>query len=96
MERNTLNFCAHCPKLKRHHYVSTCYVFGNYKGRFKETDLEKGQTFNNFYDETKYHAEVLVKKATNAGMPTTIYRPAIVTGDSKTGETQNMTGRILC
>ncbi|HNM31499.1 MAG TPA: SDR family oxidoreductase [Chitinophagales bacterium] len=90
--QHVLDFCTHCPKLKRHHYVSTCYVSGNYKGRFRETDLEKGQTFNNFYDETKYHAEVLVKKAMNAGMPTTIYRPAIVTGDSKTGETQKYDG----
>jgi thioester reductase-like protein len=87
-----LDFCQKCPKLKRHHYVSTCYVSGNYKGRFREEDLEKGQTFNNFYDETKYHAEVLVKRAMKAGMPTTIYRPAIVTGDSKTGETQKYDG----
>lgn len=90
--QHVLDFCEKCPKLERHHYVSTCYVSGNYVGLFKESDLEKGQTFNNFYDETKYHAEVLVKKAMNAGMPTTIYRPAIVTGDSKTGETQKYDG----
>lgn len=90
--QHVLDFCKKCPNLERHHYVSTCYVSGNYKGLFKETDLEKGQTFNNFYDETKYHAEVLVKKAMKAGMPTTIYRPAIVTGDSKTGETQKYDG----
>lgn len=90
--QHILDFCEKCPNLERHHYVSTCYVSGNYKGLFKETDLEKGQTFNNFYDETKYHAEVLVKKAMIAGMPTTIYRPAIVTGDSKTGETQKYDG----
>lgn len=90
--QHVLDFCAKCPKLARHHYVSTCYVSGNYKGRFTENDLEKGQTFNNFYDETKYFAEVLVKNAMKAGMPTTIYRPAIVTGDSKTGETQKYDG----
>lgn len=90
--QHILDFCEKCPNLERHHYVSTCYVSGNYKGLFKETDLEKGQTFNNFYDETKYHAEVLVKNAMKAGMSTTIYRPAIVTGDSKTGETQKYDG----
>lgn len=90
--QHVLDFCKKCPKLERHHYVSTCYVSGNYVGQFKESDLAKGQTFNNFYDETKYLAEVLVNKAMKAGMPTTIYRPAIVTGDSKTGETQKYDG----
>jgi thioester reductase-like protein len=90
--QHVLDFCKKCSKLERHHYVSTCYVSGNYAGRFKESDLEKGQSFNNFYDETKYLAEVLVNKAMKAGMPTTIYRPAIVTGDSKTGETQKYDG----
>lgn len=90
--QHILDFCQKCLKLDRHHYVSTCYVSGNYDGLFKEDDLVKGQTFNNYYDETKYHAEVLVKNSMKDGIPTTIYRPAIVTGDSKTGETQKYDG----
>ncbi len=90
--QHILDFCVACSKLKRHHYVSTCYVSGKYEGVFREDHLEEGQEFNNFYEETKYLAEVLVKKAMKAGMPTTIYRPAIVTGDSKTGRTQKYDG----
>jgi thioester reductase-like protein len=90
--RHVLDFCERCLNLKRHHYVSTCYVSGKYPGVFKEDDLELGQSFNNFYEETKYLAEVLVKKAMQNGMPTTIYRPSIVTGDSTTGATQKYDG----
>ncbi|MEZ5008032.1 MAG: SDR family oxidoreductase [Chitinophagales bacterium] len=90
--QHVLDFCVQCPNLNRHHYISTCYVSGRYDGVFTEDHLEEDQEFNNFYEETKYLAEVLVKKAMLKGMPTTIYRPAIVTGDSKTGETQKYDG----
>lgn len=90
--QHVLDFCEKCPKLKRHHYVSTCYVSGRHAGVFTEDDLELGQSFNNFYEETKHLAEVLVKRAMESGMPTTIYRPAIVTGDSTTGATQKYDG----
>jgi thioester reductase-like protein len=90
--QHILDFCSACPKLKRHHYVSTCYVSGRYDGVFTEDHLEEGQSFNNFYEETKYLAEVLVKRAMGNGMPTTIYRPSIVTGDSATGATQKYDG----
>jgi thioester reductase-like protein len=90
--KNILDFCTASKALERHHYVSTCYVSGKYKGVFGEHQLIEGQSFKNNYDETKYEAEVLVKKAMLNGMPTTIYRPAIVTGDSKTGETQKYDG----
>ena len=76
----------------RFHYVSTCYVSGRYSGVFGEEDLEKGQTFNNFYEETKYHAEVEVQKRMKNGFPATVYRPAIVVGDSHTGATQKFDG----
>ncbi|MCP4122063.1 MAG: SDR family oxidoreductase [Bacteroidetes bacterium] len=90
--QHILDFCDACPKFKRHHYVSTCYVSGQYDGVFTENHLEEGQTFNNFYEETKQLAEVLVRKAMQNGMPTTIYRPSIVTGDSTTGATQKYDG----
>ncbi len=89
--QHILDFCKKCKKLTRHHYVSTCYVSGRYEGRFTENHLEEGQSFNNFYEETKYLAEVLVKNSMD-DIPTTIYRPAIVTGDSTTGATQKYDG----
>lgn len=90
--RNLLRFAEDCPRLERHHYVSTCYVSGRHCGPFAEEDLDVGQTFNNFYEETKYLAEVEVARARDAGMPTTIYRPGIVVGDSRTGATQKYDG----
>jgi thioester reductase-like protein len=90
--RHVLDFAERCPSLKRFHYVSTCYVSGRYEGTFYESDLEKGQRFNNYYEETKYLAEVEVQKRMRAGMPATIYRPSVVVGDSATGATQKFDG----
>jgi thioester reductase-like protein len=90
--RHMLEFAASCPRLARFQYVSTCYVSGRYDGVFTEADLELGQRFNNYYEETKYLAEVLVRDAARAGMPVTVYRPAIVVGDSRTGATQKYDG----
>jgi thioester reductase-like protein len=89
---NMLDFAASCPHLHRFQYVSTCYVSGSYAGIFSERDLIKGQEFNNFYEETKYHAEVEVQKRMRNGLPATVYRPAIVVGDSHTGATQKFDG----
>ena len=89
---NVLDFASRCASLRRFHYVSTCYVSGRYRGTFLESDLEKGQTFNNYYEETKYLAEVEVRKRMAGGLPATIYRPSVVAGDSRTGETQKFDG----
>ncbi|HSP35304.1 MAG TPA: SDR family oxidoreductase, partial [Thermoanaerobaculia bacterium] len=90
--RNVLEFAQRCASLRRFHYFSTCYVSGRYDGTFRETDLERGQTFNNYYEETKYLAEVDVQSRMRAGLPATIYRPSIVVGDSATGATQKYDG----
>jgi thioester reductase-like protein len=90
--RNLLRFAEGCSGLRRHHYVSTCYVSGRHCGPYREDDLDVGQGFNNFYEETKFLAEVEVAEARAGGMPTTVYRPAIVVGDSRTGDTQKFDG----
>ena len=90
--RYVLELAHACPALTRFHHVSTCYVSGRYRGLFREDDLEKGQAFNNFYEETKYLAEAEVQQARRRGMPVTVYRPAVVVGDSVTGETQKYDG----
>jgi thioester reductase-like protein len=87
-----LEFAADCPRLRRFQYVSTCYVSGRYPGVFTESDLIKGQEFNNHYEETKYLAEVEVQQRMEAGLPATVYRPSIVVGDSRTGATQKYDG----
>lgn len=89
---NMLAFAERCPRLRRFQYVSTCYVSGAYDGVFHERDLAVGQHFHNHYEETKYLAEVEVRSRMDAGLPGSIYRPAIVVGDSRTGETQKYDG----
>lgn len=90
--RNVVELAERSDHLSRFHYVSTCYVSGRHVGPFGEDDLDVGQRFSNFYEETKYLAEVEVQEHRDAGMPTTIYRPAVVVGDSSTGETQKYDG----
>ena len=50
------------------------------------------QSFNNHVEETKFLAEVEVRAAVRGGLPATVYRPAIVVGDSRTGVTQKYDG----
>jgi thioester reductase-like protein len=90
--RRVLDWAGGCAHLERLHYVSTCYVSGRYAGVFTEEDLEKGQRFNNFYEETKWEAEVLVRERMRRGLRATVYRPSIVVGDSATGATQKLDG----
>jgi nucleoside-diphosphate-sugar epimerase len=90
--RHVLDFASACPNLERFQYVSTCYVSGCHAGRFSERDLDCGQIFNNHYEETKFWAEVEIQRRMAAGLPATIYRPAVVVGDSRTGATQKYDG----
>jgi len=87
-----LAFCQSRPQFSRLQYVSTCYVSGGYEGEFTEDALDEGQTFLNHYESTKFEAEMLVRKAMVDGLPATVYRPGIVVGDSRTGETQKYDG----
>jgi nucleoside-diphosphate-sugar epimerase len=89
--QRVLDLAERAPRLERMHYVSTCYVSGRHRGVFTEDDLEKGQPYNNYYEETKQLAEVEVRKRMNR-IPATVYRPSVVVGDSKSGATQKFDG----
>ena len=86
-----LDFCEKIKALNKLVYFSTCYVAGKRTGRILEDDLEKGQQFKNYYEETKYLAEVEVRKRMK-NIPAIVIRPSIVVGDSETGETQKFDG----
>jgi nucleoside-diphosphate-sugar epimerase len=88
---NVLELCRGCERLERLNYVSTAYVAGLRKGLVYEHELVLGQGFKNHYESTKFQAEVWVRQELDR-VPTTIYRPAIVVGDSRTGETQKFDG----
>ena len=87
--RHVLEFLSGARRLDRLHYVSTAYVSGAATGVFRETDLDVGQSFRNHYEETKFQAEMEV---VDSRVPATIYRPGIVVGDSRTGETAKFDG----
>jgi nucleoside-diphosphate-sugar epimerase len=89
--RNVNQFALTLPALRRYHYVSTCYVAGLRTGVILETELCHSAGFRNFYEETKYQAELEVD-ALKEQLPITIHRPAVVCGDSRTGETAKYDG----
>lgn len=89
--RNVNELVINTKHLERYNYISTCYVSGKRTGLILEDELQHEAGFRNFYDETKYLAEVEVEKL-KADYPVTIFRPAVVVGDSKTGETVKYDG----
>jgi nucleoside-diphosphate-sugar epimerase len=89
--RNINNFAKSVEHLKRYHYVSTCYVAGKREGLIMEAELAHDAGFRNHYEETKYFAETTVE-ALKPELPVTIHRPAVVCGDSHTGETAKYDG----
>lgn len=73
------------------HHVSTAYVCGLRSGIVKEDELDVGQQPSNDYERSKIQAEKLVREADFLSPPT-VYRPAIIVGDSKTGFTTTFHG----
>ena len=89
--RNVLDFARSMPYLRHFHHVSTCYVAGKREGVILETELRHDAGYRNFYEESKYLAEMEVDSVKNV-LPITIHRPAVVCGDSQTGETAKYDG----
>ncbi|HEY8205183.1 MAG TPA: SDR family oxidoreductase [Pyrinomonadaceae bacterium] len=89
--KNVNDFAKSIPPLKRYHYISTCYVAGRRTGLIREDELAHSAGFRNHYEESKYMAELSVD-ALKSELPVTIHRPAVVVGDSRTGETAKYDG----
>ncbi|HUR99640.1 MAG TPA: SDR family oxidoreductase [Pyrinomonadaceae bacterium] len=89
--KNVNELCRSLPNLRRYNYISTCYIAGKRLGRILEAELEHDAGFRNFYEETKYLAELEVEKL-KGELPVTILRPSVVVGDSRTGETTKYDG----
>ncbi len=89
--KNVNDLVISLKNLRRYNYVSTCYVAGRREGPILETELEHNAGFRNFYEETKYLAEIEVEKL-KGSVPVTIYRPSVVVGDSENGETTKIDG----
>lgn len=88
---NVNRFVQSLRHLRRYHYVSTCYVAGKRTGVIYEDELKHDAGFRNYYEQSKHLAELEVE-ALKQEFPVTIHRPAVVCGDSKTGETAKFDG----
>ncbi|WP_341202087.1 SDR family oxidoreductase [Planomicrobium okeanokoites] len=89
--KNVNEFVSGLSGLERYMYFSTAYVAGNREGVLMEDELVRPEKFKNFYEETKFEAEVLVEDM-KENYPVTIIRPGIVRGHSKTGKTIKFDG----
>jgi thioester reductase-like protein len=88
---NVNQFAKSVAHLRRYNYVSTCYVAGKREGLILENELHHHEGFRNHYEETKYLAELEVETL-KSELPVTIYRPSVVCGHSRTGETAKYDG----
>lgn len=89
--RNVNEYVLSLPNLKRYTYFSTAYVAGRREGKLYEHELIRPDQFKNYYEETKYEAEILVRKIMDQ-VPVTVIRPGIVKGNTLTGETTKFDG----
>lgn len=72
------------------HHVSSIAVAGDFRGEYTEDDFDVGQGLPTPYHQTKFEAEALVRDT--PGLRYRIYRPAVVVGDSRTGEMDKIDG----
>jgi NAD(P)-dependent dehydrogenase (short-subunit alcohol dehydrogenase family) len=72
------------------HHVSSIAAAGLYEGVFREDMFEEAEGLDHPYFMTKHESEKIVRKESK--VPWTVYRPAMVCGDSKTGEMDKIDG----
>ncbi len=72
------------------HHLSSIAVAGDFHGQYTEDDFDVAQNLPSPYHRTKFEAEQLVRSS--AGLRYRIYRPAVVVGDSRTGEMDKVDG----
>jgi NAD(P)-dependent dehydrogenase (short-subunit alcohol dehydrogenase family) len=72
------------------HHVSSIAAAGLYEGVFREDMFEEAEGLDHPYFMTKHESEKIVRKESK--VPWTVYRPAMVAGDSKTGEMDKIDG----
>ncbi|HUG24623.1 SDR family oxidoreductase [Piscinibacter sp.] len=72
------------------HHVSSIAAAGLYEGVFREDMFEEAEGLDHPYFMTKHESEKIVRKESK--VPWTVYRPAMVVGDSATGEMDKIDG----
>lgn len=72
------------------HHVSSIAAAGLYEGVFREDMFDEAEGLDHPYFMTKHESEKIVR--TECKRPWTVYRPAMVVGDSATGEMDKIDG----
>ncbi|MDR7330971.1 SDR family oxidoreductase [Roseateles asaccharophilus] len=72
------------------HHVSSIAAAGLYEGVFREDMFDEAENLDHPYFMTKHESEKIVRK--ECKRPWTVYRPALVVGDSTTGEMDKIDG----
>jgi NAD(P)-dependent dehydrogenase (short-subunit alcohol dehydrogenase family) len=87
--RNTVEF-AKAIDAGHFHHVSSIAAAGLYEGVFREDMFEEAENYEHPYFMTKHESEKIVRK--ECKVPWSVYRPAAVVGDSRTGEMDKIDG----
>jgi len=87
--RNTVEF-AKAIDAGHFHHVSSIAAAGLYEGVFREDMFDEAENYEHPYFLTKHESEKIVRK--ECKVPWSVYRPAMVVGDSQTGEMDKIDG----
>ena len=87
--RNAVEF-AKAIDAKHFHHVSSIAAAGLYEGVFREDMFEEAENYDHPYFMTKHQSEGIVRK--ECKVPWSVFRPAMVVGDSTTGEMDKIDG----
>jgi len=87
--RNTVRF-AEAIGAKRFHLFSSIASAGLFEGLFREDMFEEAEGLEHPYFRTKHDSEGIVRR--ECSIPWRIFRPALVVGDSRTGEMDKIDG----
>ena len=87
--RNTVQF-AEAIGAKHFHLFSSIASAGLFEGLFREDMFEEAEGLEHPYFRTKHDSEGIVRR--ECSIPWRIFRPALVVGDSRTGEMDKIDG----
>jgi thioester reductase-like protein len=89
-----LELAEAAPRLKRLVFWSSATVSGNREGFVKETELDDQMGFRNPIEESLYRVERMLHESAEE-LPIVVLRPALMVGDSATGEVEDLNGLYL-
>jgi NAD(P)-dependent dehydrogenase (short-subunit alcohol dehydrogenase family) len=87
--RNTVEF-AKAIDAGHFHHVSSIAAAGLYEGVFREDMFDEAENYEHPYFLTKHESEKIVRK--ECKVPWSVFRPAMVVGNSHTGEMDKIDG----